>query len=157
MLEAKLFEQGVRKERDNATWANVFAELPHRSIFPNKGDDGTGAEATSYFAKMTGGKIEEYLATSNMAIWLQSMQKDLLTQVGEEMNQKAIWNGLIPTEVKRKMLRPTTGNICQHVLLGGGDIVTKTWASIHNSIHALAKWCSNVAFETQAAKHAIRK
>ena len=61
-MEAKLFEQGVRKERDNATWANVFAELPRRSIFPNKGDDGIGVEVTFYFAKMTGETIRRTLS-----------------------------------------------------------------------------------------------
>ena len=86
--------------------------MPYREVFPNKGDDGTATEGSDLFTKMTGEKAEDNLGTANLAIWMQSMQTFVFKQVGEELTNKANLSCLILAVTKKKIFRPTTGDIC---------------------------------------------
>ena len=57
---------------------------------------------------------------------------------------------MIPAVVKKRVLKPTKGDIAKLVLPGGGDLTSRVWAGVRLHVKSLTKWCTNRAFNTPA-------
>ena len=152
MRAAKGEEIKLRNFNNGALWDKLFAEQPVISMLPDFGNT-TSHEVEKFFCKMVDEKVDDSLVSRNLSIWSQTLQAYLFAKCGEDPPERKVVLGMIPAVVRKKVLRPTKGDITQLVLPGGGDFSSRIWAGIRRHVAALAKWCVHRAFDTPAFLH----
>ena len=95
-------------------------------------------------------EVEDNRVSRNLSLWSQTLQAYLFAKCGEDLPERKVALGMVPAVVKKKMLRPTRGDITQLVLPGGGDLTSIMWAGIRRHVASLATWCVNRALDTPA-------